>query len=149
MSNLRFVVAASCLFALGWADPVEGCTVEIAKHRSVFRGASAVFLGTVIDVTSVEGGGSLARFRVGRRWKGPKTHEISVLADHVGACWPLRFETGRTYLIYASVLDGGTGILQIPPASRSRQVDSRDAEPFREIRDLDSRWFRFRSRFPF
>jgi hypothetical protein len=134
------------VFAMVGATPsVEACTIVVVGHRSEFRASRAVFLGTVVSVLPGERGLSLVKLRVDKRWKGPNSREMEILSDQGQRCGGPRFEAGKQYLVYARHDENPDGPLEVPASSRSKPAEFSGASE-REFRQLDSLWFRLRSR---
>ena len=136
------------------APAVYPCSPDIQSHRRDYREAKAVFVGRVI---SVEAGSYIPEdirgevdkkvtFSVERRWNGAKNPTISVLASYGPVtCHGFEFREGERYLVYAF----GDALFVGTMFSRSRPIDREDEQTSKEMRQLNSSWFRFTSSLPF
>lgn len=145
------------------------CTCLQISHRKEFRQADAVFAGQVIDISEDKSfvppklsdsklsretlarlqkmvdsqKRYIVRFKVERKFKGVEGKEITLYTfQSVSPCSGIAFTEGEKYLIYAyrkeeGITDGGL-------CSRTRKLD----ETSKEYRELNSFWFRFRTRLP-
>ena len=138
------------------------CTCLQISHRKEFRQADVIFSGQVIAITQDTSYrppklqvspiiqkriDSMKRymvtFEVKRKFKGQGEKEITLFTyESDGPCSGMTFTTGERYLIYADrkegrLEDGGL-------CSRTRKLDNTS----KEFRDLNSFWFRFKSRLP-
>jgi hypothetical protein len=155
--RLRWVgaILVAAVAASWTAPPTVACSIEITSHRSDYRHARAVFVGEVLSVeeySTAEGEANHeVRFRVEKRWKGPKATELTVWSDLGRVCGGgPSFEVGQRYVVYAHE-SASVDVARLEAAvfNRSRRLDVHGSERAAERRQLDSRWFRWRSRLPF
>jgi hypothetical protein len=138
-----------------WAAPaVYPCSPDIKSHRQDYRKAKAVFVGRVISVEAPSDVPEKLRgyvdkkvtFSVEKRWKGANNPTISVLASYGPVtCHGFEFREGERYLVSAF----GDELLVGTMFSRSRPIDREDEQARKEMRQLNSSWFRLTSRLPF
>lgn len=146
------------LFTFGliaWTAPaVYPCSPDVKSHRHDYREAKAIFVGRVASIAAApgvaeelgEGVDAKITFSVERRWKGANNPTISVLASYGPvACRGFEFHEGERYLVYAF----GDKLFVGTMFSRSRPIGREDEEARREMRQLNSFWFRLTSRLPF
>jgi hypothetical protein len=151
------------------ANVTYSCTCLQISHRKEFRQTDVIFAGQVIGISEDKSFAPpklndsklsretlarlqrvvdsqkryIVRFKVERKFKGGGGKEITLYAfqsDH--PCSGVAFTESERYLIYAnrkegSLTDGGL-------CSRTRKLD----ETSKEYRELNSFWFRFKSRVP-
>ena len=146
---------ALILFTFGliaWAAPAGyPCSPDVKSHRHDYREAKAIFVGRVISIATPLGVAEELRgeidkkvtFGVERRWKGANKPTISVLASYGPVtCHGFEFHEGERYLVYAF----GDELLVGTMFSRSRPIDREGEQAGKEMRQLNSFWFRLTSR---
>jgi hypothetical protein len=152
---MRTVAALGLLLLSGiYAPNGFATTIAIISNRAEYRGTQAVFVGTVVSVAPARYPsyrGYMVRFRVDKRWKGPKVPELSVRSDQgYAGCGP-RFEVGEKYLVYAGIEQAQPDDppeLAVDPCSRSRRLDRQTSKEVRGYKELNSMWFRLWSHLP-
>ena len=144
------------------AHAAYSCTCLQTAHRKEFRQSDANFAGRVTEIREDASyippklkvslnlqkmldstKRYLVRFKVEQKFKGVEGKEIVVDAYQSNSpCSGMEFLKGESYLIYADRKDGRLtgGAL----CSRTRKLDRTS----KEYKELNSFWFRFRSRFP-
>ena len=136
------------------APEAYSCSPDIKSHRQDYREARAIFVGRVVSIDAVSDvpenlRGEVDRkvtFGIERRWKGTKNSTVSVLASYGPAtCHGYEFREGERYLVYAFGKEMVAGTM----FSRSRPIDRQDEQTRREMRQLNSSWFRLTSLLPF
>jgi hypothetical protein len=160
-SFVRRALFVCSLLCLG-ATAAYSCTCLQISHRKEFRQSDVIFSGQVISITEDRSYRPpklqvspiiqkridstkryLVNFKVERKFKGQAGKEIPLTSyESDGPCSGMTFTKGERYLIYADrkegrLEDGGL-------CSRTRKLDSSS----KEFRDLNSFWFRFKSRLP-
>jgi hypothetical protein len=130
-------------------------TISVVSHRYVYRNSSAVFVGTVISVTEPrDGRGYAIRFRVDKRWKGPRIPELTVRAPSGAGTYIPRFEVGEKYLVYSSFEQDTPStprelhVEEFGGIGRTRRLNQFTPEKVREYKQLNSPWFRLWSHIP-
>ena len=145
------------------------CTCLQISHRKEFRQTDAIFAGQVIDISEDKSfvppklddsklsretlarrqkmvdsqRRYIVRFKVEKKFKGVGGKEITLYTFQSDSpCSGIAFTEGERYLIYADrnedgLSDGGL-------CSRTRKLD----ETSKGYRELNSFWFRFKSRLP-
>jgi hypothetical protein len=128
----------------------SACTCIFRSHEREFREAHAVFIGRVLDIGANDSGDEETRgfapfkitLAVEKSWKG-KRGQITIVSDNGGpACGGFRFEKGEEYLVYAFGRELETGTA----CTRSRPIKRTNHDRQKELAELGSLWFRFRSR---
>jgi hypothetical protein len=147
---MKRLISAFCLLII-IVPAAYSCTCDIYSHSRDFRNAKAIFIGKVISVSLNESNDEEVRkiapykikLKVEKSWKGSGS-EITVISDNGGpACGGFQFYEGERYLVYAFEKE----MYAWSARSRSRPI-SRDTEITRkELSQLNSSWFRFKSRF--
>lgn len=143
-----------CLFVFG-ANSILACQPVIQRHTKYFRKAKAVFIGKVVDISLNNSSDTGVRreapdkikFAVEKSWKDSKS-EITVIADNnMYPCNNLEFRVGERYLVYAF---GWRKTLFVPThignRSRPLKLELEDDITKKEFKELNSFWFRFKSR---
>lgn len=120
MKNLLFLAVAAAVLSIVLADPVSACScIPPAAPAKALEQADAVFSGKVLKIkreksvykkdTGVQPGpvGGLfasveAVFEVDKTWKGTDKKTVSVFTASNSAACGFDFQTGRSYLVYAS-----------------------------------------------
>ena len=134
-----------------------GCTCDhLPKNSTAFRKAKAVFIG---QVTGDKAHGrrpdswgddqvpfiDVVTFKVEKGWKGASSSEVTVWLDFLFFnCSGLRFREGEKYLVYADKHKGSLVVYWCAHAALTTSLSSEDAR--KQIRQLDSFWFRLRAR---
>jgi len=125
--NARTVLVTSCVAAvLAPPSTAEACGGPVPSTPAAFTAATAVFLGTVENVTGEVPQAIVATFLVNKPYRGAVEKRIIVS----GYC-DVAFSKGVTYLVYAA--EHG-GVLLTSPLHRTRPL-SAAAE---DVRYLDS-----------
>src|SRR5438093_12935156 len=110
---------------------IFACTFEIFPGaKKARRHSTAVFVGKVLNVRSLTNSYEIT-FAVTRSWKGIKERELSLEGDQGLICSSIKFEGGKTYLVYAS--DGGGGLLT---AAEAPGYSKRIEDATKDITDL-------------
>jgi len=148
-----FVRKASLLITLILfsVSPAYSCSCGEFTQRYKFRTADIVFLGKVIESREIAPRGDVpflysVTFEVEKQWKGAKKSKVTLLADWFspGWCGGTALNPGSSYLIYA-VRDPKEGLVTYTKCSALvGAVDSEEVT--REIKNLNSFWFRLRTR---
>jgi len=136
----------------------RSCECYIQKHRADFRRAKAVFVGQVIDIDRrrttperlSEGATYSAKFKVERAWKGAWKSEVAVFARRyfLSCGGGFDFQPGEKYLVY--VFDDHSELVAYTECSRTRPYSRSSFETDKELKQLDSFWFRlFAKAIPF
>ena len=108
---MRLIIGFAFLFLLLSAGRnVSACEcVPLSQHKA-FERAAAVFVGEVIEIKDSDvslgrglGNYSVAvRFKARQYWKGARAAEITIHTEQGAlSCRTLKFEVGKTYLVYA------------------------------------------------
>ena len=130
------------------------CSGEIHSHRRDFREARAIFIGQALEIIRnpriPEGYPSgeidyAVRFEIERKWKGARGAEITILVHSPVTCSNFNFQEGERYLVYAF----GRDLVSTTIFTRSRPLEWENEETRKEMRELNSFWFRFGSRISF
>jgi hypothetical protein len=130
------------------------CSGEIQSHRRDFREARAIFIGRAAKIIAKprvpEGYASgeidyTVRFEIERRWKGARGSEVTILVHSPVTCSKFNFQEGQRYLVYAF----GRDLVSTTIFTRSRPIEREDEETHKDMRELNSFWFRAWSRIPF
>lgn len=140
------VVLALIPFSIMPATPICDC-FYYPNHLRAFRESKAVFIG---EVTKVERHADrpdelatqvthAVTFKVIKSWKGPKGHVRTWEDGFHTSCVKWKFEEGQKYLIYA---ESHHGVLVVNGyCSRTRQLETTDAEALKEFAELNSSEF--------
>lgn len=150
VKNKITVTVSAFLLSLLWAPTVFPCTCIIPKHRTDFRKAKAVFVGRVIDIDKKRtiperlSGGVIysAKFEIEKAWKGFSKSEIAVFVWYDFGCGGFDFKPSEKYLVY--VFDNE--LVAYTSCSRSRLYKASSVEIDKELKQLDSFWFRLFAR---
>ncbi|HEX8283026.1 MAG TPA: hypothetical protein VF588_06710 [Pyrinomonadaceae bacterium] len=144
---LGVALFAALLLSLN-AREARACSCADFSVRQKFRGADAVFLGRVVELTpfgpteDFPAAMYLVRFEVERRWKGDAGREVTAVADVdiPNMCGDLKLAVGESYLIYAPREKGRLHVYGDCGPNR----DAKDAGD--EMKRLGGFWFRVRAR---
>jgi hypothetical protein len=99
--NRKTIALAFALILLGAANAALACScAPPPPPQDALKQSSAVFTGTVIDVTT-SGVNHVVRLRVESSWKGAKCGEVTVLTASEDAACGYSFQVGQSYLVYA------------------------------------------------
>jgi len=153
--NSKITVAISAfLFSLLLAPAAFSCTCPDTKHRVDFRRAKAVFVGQVIDIDRK---GAIperlqpnviysAKFKIEKAWKGSLKSEVALFVrrSFSGCDRNFDFQQGEKYLVY--VFDEEDELVISVTCSRTRPHGLSSVEENKELKQLDSFWFRFFAR---
>lgn len=99
----------------GWAPAAEACSCAIRPPMlfadALFDGARAVFVGEPYALTPATGGhgfleGFFVAFNIEESWKGVQGTRVGVVTSGDEAACGVRFQIGRTYVVYAFEDDG-------------------------------------------
>lgn len=131
------------------ASRALACSCDDINYRREFAKAKAVFIGKALeykDNPNVKQDGFLVvRFNVEKSWKGAKQSEIT-LPTGMGLVCGFYVEPGKKYLVYAY----GKEMYMPTVCSASRTIVTDEVYESKQIKQLNSSWFRFFSRiFPF
>ena len=152
VKNKITVAASAFLLSLLLAPAVfpRPCECDVQKHRADFRRAKAVFVGQVIDVDRKrtmptrlsEGATYSAKFKIERVWKGAWKSEVAVFARRyfLSCGGGFDFQLGEKYLVY--VFDDENALVAYTECSRTRPYNRSSLETDKELKQLDSFWFR-------
>jgi len=141
-------IAFSLLLAVSSVSTAYSCSCNDQSQGEKFRKADVIFLGQITAVSEHKPiskddyFNSSVTFKVEKQWKGSKKSAISVLfgADVPGMCGDMPLVVGQRYLIYAfHEKDELTSYADCGPNVRAEDAKS-------EIKNLNSSWFRLRSR---
>jgi len=150
------VAGSAFLLSLLLASSVfpRSCECYTQKHRTDFRRAKAVFVGQVIDIDGKrktperlsEGATHSAKFKVERAWKGAWKSEVAVFARRyfLTCGGGFDFQPGERYLVY--VFDDHNELVAYTECSRTRPYSRSSFETDKELKQLDSFWFRLSAR---
>ncbi len=97
------LLPAVIVVLFGWfggATPVFACSCAMATSAEQFDGATAVFVGTVSDITT-DGRNNLVDFTVSESRKGLDAAAITVRTGQWSAACGFEFAEGNEYLVYA------------------------------------------------
>ncbi|MFM9903916.1 MAG: hypothetical protein ACKVQJ_05015 [Pyrinomonadaceae bacterium] len=127
----------------------SACSCDEINYRREFAKAKAVFVGEALeykDNANVKQDGLLiVKFKVVKAWKGAKQSEITIPTTFGLACG-FYVEPGKEYLVYAY----GKEMVMPTVCSPSRTIVTDDIYDEKQLKQLNSSWFRFFSRiFPF
>ena len=124
------------------------CSCYSDSHGKTFRKTNAVFLGKLVSIGTdeirKEGLSTLhsLTFEVEKKWKGTKGEKVIVFTNNPNMCSAFEFREGQKYLLYVR------NFSEIPFVSSdcasSVEADSEAAQD--RIKDLNSFWFRLKSR---
>jgi hypothetical protein len=150
MKSKIAVAVTSFLFPLLWTPVAFPCTCIIKKHRTDFRQAKAVFVGRVIEIDRNRmiperlSGGVIysARIRIEKAWKGSRKSEVAVFTWRDFGCGGFDFQPSEKYLVY--VFDNE--LIAYTTCSRTRHYERSSDETDKELKQLDSFWFRLFAR---
>jgi hypothetical protein len=130
------------------------CTCDFRSHRTDFRNATAVFIGTVTEIADLtppqdirDMRPQLAHFlrvRVEKRYKGELTEQIWSY-EIPYACGGFEFKVGDKYLLYVYKAEEGSRYASTS-CTRSRNMAAGGELLEDELRDLNRWTFRFWSR---
>jgi len=148
--NKITVTVSIFLSLLLWEPTAFPCTCNIQKHRADFRKAKSVFVGRVIDVDRKRtiperlSGGVVysAKFEIEKAWKGSSKSEVAVFVWRDFGCGGFDFQLSEKYLVY--VFDNEW--VAYTACSRSRPYIRSSVETDKELKQLDSFWFRLCAR---
>lgn len=147
--RIGLLIAVVCVVPLSTtrANPICDC-FYYPNHLRAFRDAKMIFIGEVTKVDrKAEGPDELASevtqaitFRVEKRWKGPNVRKVRAWEHSMHSmCVNWKFEEGEKYLIYASSIKG---VLVVDGyCSRTRRLETNNAEAIREFKQLNSPTF--------
>jgi len=131
-----------------------GCSCDLFENqRKTFWKAKVVFVGKVIDsdlkiVPPEEIKGDVAKavkFKIEKSWKGTKLNEVTVwLTKYSVNCSGFEVTEGESYLIYAYKYKNN--LIFNLFCSRSQKIKKENEDLTKELKNLDSIWFRFWSR---
>lgn len=149
LKKLFWQTSCSLTVLLCCASSALACSCEEINYRREFAKAKAVFIGEALeykDNPNVKQDGFLiVKFKVVKSWKGAKQPEITIPTIFGLGCG-FYVEPGKEYLIYAY----GEKMVLPTVCSASRTIISDDDYEEKQIKQLNSSWFRFFSRiFPF
>lgn len=150
---MRIIVKVTILCSLlFYGVPALGCTCNIYSHRRDFRQMKAVFLGTVLslgpntslDREFISNLPFRVEFKIEKVWKGRMTSTVVAYTENgLLGCSGTHYRVGARYLVYAYYyqgrLDASTGCMRTRPVT----TDAEKAD--KELKQLDSWWFRFRA----
>lgn len=105
---LAFGLIGALFGWLGSTTPVFACSCAMATPSEQFENATAVFVGTVNDI-SADGYDNIVDFDVSESRKGLNTKSVSVTTRQQGASCGFNFEKDREYIVYAYDDRGGLG----------------------------------------
>ncbi len=105
---LTFGLIGALFGWLGSATPAFACSCAMATPSEQFENATAVFVGTVKDI-SADGYDNIVDFDVSESQKGSNTKTASVTTSQQGASCGFVFEEGKEYIVYAYDDNGGLG----------------------------------------
>jgi hypothetical protein len=154
MGEMRKILLASMAAALSMCCvPHDGysCSPRIESNRKLFREATDIFVGQMTalspDPSGVrqKTGGSAGVFKVEQRWKGANGGEIHLQIDDYVPCESFAFKVGESYLIYTYSFEGRK-IAYASVATGSRSMAGNDEARSKQLRELNSRWFRVKAR---
>ena len=104
MKSVGLTLVSVALLALS-GPGAYACSCANLSQREKFRKADCIFLGEVIEIaeSNTEGFAWVVRFKVEKRWKGPKIPEsiVNFTYDTPGWCGDLNLALGKRFLIYA------------------------------------------------
>ena len=151
------------------ANVAYPCTCLRSSHLKEFRQADSIFVGQVIDISEDKSfippqlneekhsretlafiqrmvaslRRYIVRFKVEKKFKGARGKEITLYTfESDNPCSGIVFTKGERYLIYADREEYGLTAGGV--CSRTRKLD----ETSKEYRELNSFWFRLKSRLP-
>ena len=129
----RFPLIAFVLFVSMFSPAIFACTIEIFPGaKKARRQAAAVFVAKVLEIRSLTNSYAVAvTFAVTRSWKGIKASELTVEGDQGLICSSIKFEEGRTYLVYAYDRGGGFLVASDAPGYSKRIEDAA-----KDVKDL-------------
>jgi hypothetical protein len=118
-------------FGFMFSPTIFPCTFELFPGaKKARRQFTAVFVGKVLNVRSLTKSYAIT-FSVTRSWKGIKESEVSLEGDQGLICSSIKFENGKTYLVYAYGGDGG-----LLTASEAPGYSKRIEDATKDIKDL-------------
>lgn len=136
------------------ASPAFSCSCDdFPEHRKDFRSAAAVFVGQVMDVDTgtpvpdylKSEAAQAVKFNIEKSWKGVKDGEVTAWlhASSIG-CPGFRFSAGEKYFVYAHRYK--RSLLVYTFCTRTRPIARQDEMGPKEFKELNSFWFRLKSR---
>lgn len=154
----KIILAVVALVILSQSGAVACVCDHLPKNSTAFRKAKAVFIGQVISakarppipdvweddkVPFID----VVTFKVEKSWKGPRSSEISVWLDlSFFNCSGLTFGEGERYLVYADEHKGSLVVYWCAHAALTRSLSNSNNDERKQIKQLDSFWFRLRAR---
>lgn len=148
----RVVLLILTVGFIAWNAPAAySCSCDIYLHRKDFREAKAIFIGRVVSISSNEIGDAESRRQlpyavklfVEKMWKGRKSSEIAILSNNgTGGCGGFQFREGERFLVYAF----GKELIAYSACERSRPMSRESEETAKDMKPLNSFWFRSRAR---
>ena len=137
------------------------CSCEFHSHKRDFRKAVIIFEGTVLDVRQDFSLDSPIpkdikdfqaqitehiKLSIDKSWKGNKKSEVEVWSlSYPYSCGGFRFTKGEKYLVYVFKAENGS-LYAVTSCGRTRKFETNDEDRIKEIKQLDSFWFRFMAR---
>jgi hypothetical protein len=140
---------------LWWPVVAYGCACDKPSHSRDFRKAKAIFIGQVIEISSNEREANSEcllpykiKLRVEKKWKGGVSAEVMIKTDNgESACKGFPFRKDERYLIYASQRSGSSKeLIAFTWCTRSRPMSQEDESTEKEMKELNSFWFRLKAR---
>jgi hypothetical protein len=133
------------VFIISTVTVATACSCYSNSHSKEFRKTKAIFVGKLISVGTEEiqkeGYSPLytLTFDVEKEWKGVKTKKVKVFTNRQNMCSAFEFREGETYLLYVQKDSYVTS-----DCASSLELNSSMAQE--NIKDLNSFWFRIKSR---
>jgi hypothetical protein len=133
------------IFIISSASVGAACECYSDSNEKIFRKAKAIFVGKLVsigtDKIQKEGYSPLQTltFDVGKKWKGATTQKITLLTNYSNMCSAFEFGEGKEYLLYVQKNSYVTS-----ECASSVELSSEAAQD--RIKDLNSFWFRLKSR---
>jgi hypothetical protein len=123
------------------------CTSSDSPEQ-IFRKTQAVFLGRLIsigtDEITKEGSSPLhsLTFEVEKKWKGTKGEKVKVFTNNPNMCSAFEFREGQKYLLYVRNVKE----IAFVSSDCASSVEANSGVAQDRIKDLNSFWFRLKSR---
>ncbi len=146
MKHLISITCVVCVVILS-APAAYSCDCTVPKLRRDYREATAIFVGKVVEVRFNQSSDDKTRrlhpmavkLKVEKSWKGVRSPEITVITNEaITVCGGFEFREGERYIIYAYEKD----LVTFNSCSRSRPLNYEDEFDAKEIKRLNSFWFR-------
>lgn len=132
-----------------------GCLCEMRSHRQDFRDSTTIIVGTVTKITPKESADNVpseiansfgtivekVSFDIEKSWKRSASAVTLWSESSLGGCGGFRWTVGEKYLVYVVKSKGGLDAAATY-CGRSRLFAQQSQAAAKELKQLDSFWFR-------